>query len=186
MKIDKQELAEIIRDVVRETITQLGEVGKTPRKDSGKSAYQKTEQLLYNYMGFKRIVQERKLEIEELRTYGVPQTSVMSGGERVQTSRNVAGIVLPEEAVENAVHRVEASVQGTVQAIALIDKCMAALMNDLYYKVLEMFYFEGRTLEDIAVYYGVDHSTISRNKSRLVRELAMRIFPDEVIREYMS
>ena len=184
MNINSQELAEIIRTVVKETITQLGIGGKAPHKEGGKSAYQKTEQLLYNYMNFKRIVRERQLEIEEIRVHGVPQ-QCGTVGERVQTSRNVQGIVLPEEAVENAVHRVEASVEGTVQAIALIDKCMAALRNDAYYKALEMFYFEGRTLEDIGVYFGVDHTTISRNKNRLVKELAMRIFPDEVIQEYM-
>lgn len=183
------ELAEIISTSVVNALKENGLVGKTEKaasKKNEKTAYQKTEQLLFNYNGFKRIVEERKQEIADLRKYGVPGKSAMSGGERVQTSRTVQGIVLPEDAVEDAVRSVQASVQGTVQAIALIDKCMAALKNDQYYDILPMRYFEGRTLEDIGVYFGVDHTTISRNKSRLVKELAMRLFPDEVAREMMN
>jgi hypothetical protein len=151
-----------------------------------KTAYQKSEQLLYNYNGFQRIVAERLQEIEDIKKYGVPQKSAMSGGERVQTSHTVQGIVLPEESVEAAVRTVQASVEGTVQAIALIDKCMAALRNDPYYEVLPMRYFEGRTLEDIGVIFGKDTATISRNRVRLVKELSMRLFPDQYVSEIMN
>ena len=196
VQIDKQsmvELAEIVSKAVVNALKESGLVGQTEKVVSAncklkneKTAYQKTEQLLFNYNGFLKIVEERKQEIADLRKYGVPQKSASAGGERVQTSRTNVGIVLPEDAVEDAVRTVEATVQGTVQAIALIDKCMAALKTDPYYDVLKMRYFEGRTLEDIGVYFGVDHTTISRNKNRLVRELAMRLFPDEVAKEMMQ
>ncbi len=184
------ELAELISASVVNALKESGLVGTTNttvvQKKTEKTAYQKTEQLLFNYVGFTRIVEERKQEIADLRRYGVPAKSAMSGGERVQTSRTNVGIVLPEDAVEDAVRTVERSVEGTVQAIALIDKCMAALKSDPYYDILPMRYFEGRTLEDIGIYLGYDHSTISRNKSRLVKELAMRLFPDDVAREMMQ
>lgn len=186
------ELAEIVSKAVVHALKENGLVGgadipvQPTQKKSEKTAYQKTEQLLFNYRGFQRIVEERKQEIADLRKYGVPQKSGGAmGGERVQSSRSNVGIVLPEDAVEDAVRSVEASVQGTVQAIALIDKCMAALKNDPYYAVLPMRYFEGRTLEDIGVYFGVDHTTISRNRSRLIKELSMRLFPDDVVSEMM-
>lgn len=192
-KHEMMELAEIVATAVVNTLEQKGLVNvvnvvntKANVERSETTAYQKTEKLLFNYKGFKRIVEERKEEIADLRKYGVPGKSSMSGGERVQTSRTVQGIVLPEESVEDAVRAVEASVQGTVRVIALIDKCMDALKRDPYYKVLEMRYFEGRTLEDIGVYFSCDHSTISRQKNRLVKELSMRLFPDEVIKEYMK
>ena len=161
----------------------VGTASANPKTE--KTAYQKTEQLLYNYNGFKRIIAESRVEIEELRAYGVPQKSSGAMGERVQSSRTVQGIVLEEESVENAVRNVEARVQGTVQAIVLIDKCMAALKNDPYYKILEMRYFEGRTQEDIALTFSCSQVTISNNKNRLVRELAMRLFPNQAIKEMM-
>ena len=185
-KQEKLELAELIATAVVNALESKGLVGNTQvkAKSTEKTAYQKTEQLLFNYNNFKKIVVERQQEIIDLRTYGIPQkVTATIGGERVQTSRSNVGIVLPEDAVEDAVRNVERSVEGTVQAIALIDKCMAALKNDPYYKILEMRYFDGRTQEDIALTFGCSQVTISNNKSRLVRELAMRMFPNQVIEE---
>jgi DNA-directed RNA polymerase specialized sigma subunit len=88
--------------------------------------------------------------------------------------------------VEGAVQSLVDSVQTTVQAVALIDRCMGELKDDLYYDILPMRYFEGRTLEDIGAYLRCDHSTVSRNRNRLVRELAMRMFPDDVVSEIMK
>ena len=188
MEIHSKEMIEFADIVAKAVVQAISHNGNSkpmlPKQE--KSAYQKTEQLLYNYNGFKRIIRERMDEIEEIRKYGVPQKSAMSGGERVQTSHTVQGIVLPEESVETAVRNVERSVEQTVQAIALIDKCMAALKHDPYYMILEYRYFEGRTQEDIAVIYGVSQVTISNNKSRLVRELAMRLFPNQVIEEMLT
>jgi len=188
MQIEQREfveLANIIAKAVADTLEKrlnLQSANATPKTE--KTAYQKTEQLLYNYMGFKRIVAERMREIEELRKYGVPQSCAVK--EYVDKGNTVQGLVLEEESVENAVRTVQASVEGTVQAIALIDKCMAALKNDPYYKVLEMRYFEGRTQEDIALTFNCSQVTISNNKGRLVRELAMRLFPNQAIAEMMK
>ena len=185
MQIEKSEMVEFADLVAQAVVKALG--GKVPSANSKteKTAYQKTEQLLYNYRGFQRIVDERMKEIEELRKYGVPQKSVMSGGERVQSGNLPQGIVLAEESVEAAVRNVERSVEQTIKAIDLIDKCMGSLKNDPYYNILSMRYFEGRTQEDIALVMGVSQVTISKNNSRLVRELSMRLFPDKVINEIL-
>lgn len=183
------ELAEIVATSVVTALKREGIVGNAPVATTNrptKTAYQKTEQLLYNYLGFKKIIEERQQEMEDIRRYGAPQKSGTAVTERVQNGNLPSGIVLPEESVEIAVRSVERSVQGTVQAVALIDKCMAALQYDQYYKVLGMFYFDGRTQEDIAAEFGCNQATIARNKSRLVRELAMRIFPDQVAQEMMQ
>lgn len=156
-----------------------------PQTKKQPTAYQKTETLLYNYRKFIKIVEERYAEIEEIKKYGVPKKGaavVEYGGK----SGTVHGIVLPEESVESAVHERLRSVQDTVQVINLIDKCMDALRKDPYYKILEMRYFEGRTQEDIALVFNVSQVTISNNKNRLVRELAMRLFPSQVAQEMLK
>lgn len=181
-KQEMLELAEIIATTVIEALEKRNAISTTPKVD--KTAYQKTEQLLYNYRNFQKIVADKQAEIEELRMYGVPQKSG-SIVEYTPHTGNVQQTVLPEESVEAAVRNVEASVQGTVEALALIDKCMAALSKDPYYKILEYRYFEGRTQEDIALEYGVSQVTISNNKNRLVRELSMRLFPNQVADEML-
>ena len=149
-----------------------------------KSAYSKTEALLYNYNGFKRIVEEREEEIAEILTYGVPQNKGVR--EFVQKGGMPHGLVTEEEAVNNAVASIRHSVEGTIAAINLIDKAMDGLRNDPYYEVLPMTYFEGRTQEDIADYIGCSQVSISKNKNRLVKELSLKLFPDQVIREMLS
>lgn len=188
MQIDKEcmvELAELVATSVVKALEEKGLVGAKKDNSREKTAYQKTEQLLYNYMGFRKIVEDKKKEIEELRAYGIPQKSKSIVGYSSK-SGTVGGTVLPDESVENAVRSVEASVQDTVKVIRLIDKCMATLKNDPYYDVLEMLYFEGRTCEDIGVYFNCDHSTISRNKKRLVKALSMQLFPDDIVKECMK
>ena len=178
------QLKEIVALVAAETIKVLEEkhlIVQQVKKE--KSAYAKTEQLLYNYNNFKKIVDERYAEIEEIKKYGVPKR-----GEAVRTyggSGSVSGLVLPEESVEAAVQRILCSVQETVQVITLIDRCMKALENDPYYKVLVMRYIEGRTQEDIAVELNCTQPNVAYHKSRLVKELAMRIFPNQVTQEMM-
>lgn len=182
--MQRQEMMEFAELVAQAVVKALGGKAPTAPKQE-KTAYQKTEQLLFNYMGFKRIVAEREQEIEDLRKFGVPKKC---GGvtEYVQKGGLPRGIVLEEESVEDAVRTVQRSVQDTVQVIALIDKCMAALKHDPYYPILEMRYFEGRTQEDIGVTLNCNQATIARNKSRLVKELAMRLFPDQVAAEMMN
>ena len=186
MQIEKSELEQIINLVVQNTIKVLEDKNLLkPQSANEKTAYQKTEQLLYNYRGFCRIIQESQQEIEDLRKYGVPGTC---GGVKEYTNKGgmPQGLVLDEERVEAAVRNVQERVQGTVQAIALIDKSMAALKSDPYYRILEMRYFEGRTQEDIAIEFKCERTTIGRNKTRLVKELAMRLFPDQSMNEMLN
>ena len=188
MKLDKKSMLELSEMIAEAVVNVLEKRGLTTGKDSGKpdkSAYQKTESLLYNYVGFKRIVADKQLEIEQIKKYGVPQRSGSIVGYSPRGG-TVRGTVLPEESVEQAVQRITESVQDTVDAIALVDNCMAALKDDPYYEILEMRYFEGRTQEDIALKFGVSQVTISNNKSRLVRELSMRIFPNQTVNEMLK
>ena len=175
------------KSVIGNTINTINNnvVGASANSKTEKTAYQKTEQLLYNYRGFQRIVGERLEEIEEIKKYGVPRSS-NPFAERVQGGSLPGGIVLPEESVEQAVHRIHCAIESTVRVIALMDRGLELLKNDPYYNILEMRYFDNRTLEDIAAYFNCDSSTISRNRSRLVKELSLRMFPDDVVNEYIK
>ena len=189
-KNEMLELAEMVATAVVEALekkqayTVVDKPDKPDRPEKRElTAYQKTEQLLYNYNNFKKIIAERMVEIEEIKQYGVRKD--VSVQEYVQKGGMPHGLVLTEESVDAAVRTVQRSVQDTVQAVSLIDRCMESLKHDPYYKVLEMRYFEGRTQEDIALEFKCNQATIARNKSRLVKELSIRLFPNQVINEIM-
>lgn len=191
MELSKENMVEfaslvanaVVDALEKKNITSIGNASANGKVE--KTAYQKTEQLLYNYNGFKRIVKERMDEIEEIKKYGVPKATSF-GGNIVGKGGTPHGIVLEEESVDIAVANVLKSVQGTVDALALIDKCMKSLEHDPYYDILRMRYFDGRTQEDIAAYYGVSQVSISKNKNRLVKELSIRLFPNQSINEMLG
>lgn len=123
------ETQKMIEYVVDRTVIKLKMSGLM--RDSRKSAYQKTEELLRNYETFKKAEDQ-------------PYTKKIV----------------------------------TIIADALYD-----LKDDVYYDIIPMIYFEGRSREDVAEYFDTTVTTISRNKNRLINKLKARIFSDDVIYE---
>lgn len=180
------ELAELVAKSVVKTLKKEGLIGKAEKQPMGeKNAYSKTKSLLYNYVGFKKIVAARMDEIDEIKQHGVPQKdgSIVAYSSKTNV---VNDTVLKEESVDKAVANILCAIRPTVEAIELIDKCMKEISTDPYYKILEMRYFEGRTQEDIADEFGCSQVNISKNDSRLVRELSMRLFPSQAVNEMLN
>ena len=183
MQIEKSDLENIIKETVKSTILELG-IGKVQHKEE-RSAYQKTELLLWNYNNFKRVVKEKEDQIEELKKYGVPHKggavhTYSSGGNIVH------GVSTVEETVDNAIHSVEKSVNDVKEALNKIDMAMLGIKNDPYYSILEMRYFDGMGQEDIAKFMNCSRQNIGYHKNRLIRELSLRLFPNDVINELMQ
>ena len=191
MQIERTELDQIIQTAVESTVKLLESKGvfgnansKSASANAEKSAYQRCEQLLYNYRNFQKIVQERKQKIEDIKQYGVPQRSQLFVGGNPGGSGNHE-YKFEEEKVQDAIYAIEKSMESIVQALNLIDEGLQALSSDPYYKILEMRYFEGRTQEDIAAYFSCTQPNVTYHKTRLVKELSIRLFPEKVIKELM-
>lgn len=65
----------------------------------------------------------------------------------------------------------------------IVDNALKSLYDDIYYDIIPMTYFEGKSREDVAAYFDVTTTTISTNKRRLVQRLSVLIFSDDVIYE---
>lgn len=77
-------------------------------------------------------------------------------------------------------------IKGKPDTEKLVERVQEALMrisSDPYFEVIELFYFEGYTREYIAHRFGTTVTTISRNKTRLLKELVPELFSDEFIFE---
>lgn len=73
--------------------------------------------------------------------------------------------------------------EKTAELVKRMDEALESIIDDPYYSVIEYFYFEGYTREKIADIYNTTVTTISRNKTRLLKKLAPQLFSDEVIFE---
>lgn len=60
---------------------------------------------------------------------------------------------------------------------------MKEIERDPYFEIITLKYFEDYTIAEIALKIHCEASTVSRNRSRLVRELSTILFSDEVLRE---
>lgn len=74
----------------------------------------------------------------------------------------------------------------TVKLVEKVEEAFKSIENDPYFDVIRMFYFEGYTREYIALQYQCTETTISRNKSRLLKILAPMLFSDDVIFELFT
>lgn len=71
----------------------------------------------------------------------------------------------------------------TLKLVSNIEKALEDVKNDIYYEIIPMFYFHNETREYIAEYFKCSETTISRNKTRLLNQLKLRLVSKEVIEE---
>ena len=91
-----------------------------------------------------------------------------------------------EEAVEDAVTAIKHSMREVMNVVNMIDNAMANLKDDPYYNILEMRYFEGMGQEDIGKALNCTQPNVSYHKNRLIRELSVQMFPNEVAKELLQ
>ena len=71
----------------------------------------------------------------------------------------------------------------TKRFIAIINEALDKLKNsEVYYELIPMKYFQGKSHEEIAEHFHCDISTISRQKKKLIERLRSILFSDDVIK----
>lgn len=71
----------------------------------------------------------------------------------------------------------------TQKLVSKIKDALDEIADDIYYEIIPMTYFDNYSREYVAEYFDTTVTTISRNKSRLVNKLKVRLFSDDVIYE---
>lgn len=69
----------------------------------------------------------------------------------------------------------------TIKLCDKIETAMNTIKDDYYYDVISLYYFEGKTREEVAERYNTSETTISRNKKRLIDALSAVLFSDDLI-----
>ena len=74
----------------------------------------------------------------------------------------------------------------TAHILANAESALHDLETDPYFDVITRYYFDGQSREFIAQARGASVTTITRNKARLLKELATRLFSDDVIKDLLE
>lgn len=165
----------------KEVVSELRKQGLL--KNNRQSPFQKTETLLYNYNNFKAAINDKYEQIEAIKCEGLPQKS-----KSITSFSGSASFEVKSESdkANEKIESIEQSIQVTKNFIKVIDAAIDVLRDDPYFEIIPMKYFDCKSREDIAAFYDVDASTISRHKNRLVNLLQIRLFSDEVIYQIFS
>ena len=74
----------------------------------------------------------------------------------------------------------------TLKQVAQIDVALEKIRSDPFYAIIPMTFFEKMSRENIAYHFGVNEKTITNKRNRLVRQMSVILFSDDVIRDILS
>lgn len=149
-------------------------------KPTRDSAFMKTEKLLWNYNQFKKVIEKKQQEIDIIKAIGLSDRSksiVIMSHNRTLDQRT------PGEKAEDRVEEIQDSMVHLQGYIKAIDAALETISHDEYFELIELYYFEGKTREDVADYFEVDVATVSRHKKKLIDTMKIHLFPDDSIME---
>lgn len=134
-------------------------------------AYKNTERRLYALPDLKEKVERDKAYIEDLQLHGRGRHSAdiirfKKAGVRLDESEIVAAIT----------HDYTAKIARNEYEIETVESALASMENDQYFKTITLKYFLNQSEEEIAKEMHCDKSTASRNRTRLVKRLAVRLY----------
>jgi len=144
------------------------------------STYKSTEALLYKYNDLKKSIKDREEEIQEIADFGLrgKSTSILKMPEGSKSSdRDI------EQEIIDGLTR---DIKKTQLVINRIDRVVAKYKNDPYGEIIKLKYFEQKTQQEIADFFEKDPTTIWRNTQRLINEIKVYFFPNDVIEELKS
>lgn len=142
-------------------------------RDREKNKFQQTESRLRAYKDLKVNIEKYKLDIQDLKIEKIPgrsrditRYSATGGGEQWT----------PEQIQLARIYNLEMKICRDEAEIREIELALEAISNDKYYSVISYKYFDGMEDEEIAELINCSDKTVSRNKSRLVRRLSIKLY----------
>ena len=144
--------------------------------DSGVASlqhYKETEARLKRYA----IIKERIADIDEM-LLDVCNVHSSSYNDAVMCSKSTYENTSVESQVLKR-EKLEAKKREYAHEIKIIESALKRIKDDVYYCIIEKFYFRRRSATSIAVQLCCDVATVNRNKRRLVKKLNEYLYPDD-------
>lgn len=181
-------IEEIIQKVAERTAKQtVVELRKqNMMKDDKQTPYQKTEILLYDYNSFLAAIEDKEEEIQEIQNYGLKKRSnsvIPNQGSGTQLSE----VKTEQQKIDDKIAEIRESISVTMRFVDIIDEQLEQLkMNESYFELIPLKYFQGKTYDEIAEHFHCDVRTVHRQKKNLINKLQIRLFSDDVINHIYS
>ena len=144
--------------------------------------FQKTEKLLSELSLLKGAIDSKNMLIEDLKKEGI-SIQKKETGVNVQSSK----VYLSElEKVENRIENLQEEITRIENVVNMVERALGTIRNNKYYDIIEMKYFDDLTFEHISEKLDISVITAKRYKNKMIRQLQLVIFSDDVIKNILN
>lgn len=144
--------------------------------------FQKTEKLLSELSLLKGAIDSKNMLIEDLKKEGI-SIQKRETGVNVQSSK----VYLSElEKVENRIEKLQEEIVRIENVVNMVERALGTIRNNKYYDIIEMKYFDDLTFEHISEKLNISVITAKRYKNKMIRQLQLVIFSDDVIKNILN
>ena len=144
--------------------------------------FQKTEKLLFELSLLKGAIDSKNMLIEDLKKEGI-SIQKRETGVNVQSSK----VYLSElEKVENRIEKLKEEIVRIENVVNMVERALGTIRNNKYYDIIEMKYFDDLTFEHISEKLDISVITAKRYKNKMIRQLQLVIFSDDVIKNILN
>ena len=144
--------------------------------------FQKTEKLLSELFLLKGAIDSKNMLIEDLKKEGI-SIQKRETGVNVQSSK----VYLSElEKVENRIEKLQEEITRIENVVNMVERALGTIRNNKYYDIIEMKYFDDLTFEHISEKLDISVITAKRYKNKMIRQLQLVIFSDDVIKNILN
>jgi len=169
-----KEIGEDIKVYIQAAVKEGIEAGRKIAKKEEEAkfvAYPATERRLYALPDIKEKVNKAREHLRDLADHG------RQGHSKDICRFQFSGQRLSEEEIVDALTKdIQATIAKNIREIEEVEDALAPLTRDPYYRALEAKYFEQIPDDNLAAELNCDASTVRRNRARLVRRVAVRLY----------
>jgi hypothetical protein len=163
---------QMVENAITKAMHSVYEKGVERGRAEAKEIYRLTERRLYAYPALKDNIETYKKDIADLqkeepgRSKDLVFFSVHGGGIRLS----------PDEIQEGRIRQLEGRIYRDEAEIKEIDIALESVKNDPYFPIIDLRYWQQKSDDEIAEIIACDASTVRRNKSRLIRMIAVKLY----------
>jgi hypothetical protein fuD12_10997 len=144
--------------------------------------FQKTEKLLSELALLKGAIDSKNMLIEDLKKEGI---SIQK--KKTEVNVQASKIYLSElEKVENRIEKLKEEIVRIENVVNMVERALDTIRNNKYYDIIEMKYFDELTFEHISEKLDISVITAKRYKNKMIRQLQLVIFSDDVIKNILN
>ena len=144
--------------------------------------FQKTEKLLSELSLLKGAIDSKNMLIEDLKKEGI---SIQK--KKTEVNVQASKVYLSElEKVENKIENLQEEIARIENVVNMVERALDTIRNNKHYDIIEMKYFDELTFEHISEKLNISVITAKRYKNKMIRQLQIIIFSDDVIKNILN